>query len=129
MISLEKQIQRFLATRKLVFPKFALCSDQKLKYIFSNKTMDWASFLFPQVHSLTTDAKGVIRGFTTAANVNKTFLSPVPTADTTTDYVACRLLASLREAFRDEIYQIAVVQKRQGQSGGQGGQGPKQDNR
>ena len=34
--------------------------------------------------------------------------------DVTTDYMACKTLQSLRESFKDEIYQIAVVQKRQG---------------
>ena len=34
MLALEKQLVMFLSTRRLVFPKFGLCSDKKLKYIF-----------------------------------------------------------------------------------------------
>ena len=56
----------------------------------------------------------VIKGFVTPNNISKTLLSPVA-MDMTTDYIACSLQASLRESFKDEIFQIAVVQKRQQQ--------------
>ena len=56
----------------------------------------------------------VIKGFINPTNITKTLLNPVP-MDMTTDYIACSLQASLRESFKDEIYQIAVVQKRQQQ--------------
>ena len=56
IIALEKMVQSFLSTRKNVFPKFGLCSDQKLKFIFCSHsiqhTNDWVSFIFPQVSKL-----------------------------------------------------------------------------
>ena len=134
MISLEKMMQSFLSTRKTVFPKFGLCSDQKIKFIFCSHSIqhanDWISYIFPQVSKLTIqkeNEKLVIKGFVTPANVHKNFLNTIP-LDATTDYIACKTLYSLRESFKDEIYQIAVVQKRQGGgavaavgSGGTGG--------
>ena len=132
MISLEKMMQSFLSTRKNVFPKFGLCSDQKLKFIFCSHsiqhTNDWVSFIFPQVSKLSIhkeNEKSVIKGFITNGRIYKSFLNSIP-LDVTTDYMACKTLQSLRESFRDEIYQIAVVQKRQaggGPSGGGGGTG------
>ena len=120
MISLEKMMQSFLSTRKTVFPKFGLCSDQKIKFIFCSHSIqhanDWISYIFPQVSKLTIQKendKFVIKGFVTPANVHKNFLNTIP-LDATTDYIACKTLYSLRESFKDEIYQIAVVQKRQG---------------
>ena len=119
MISLEKMMQSFLSTRKTVFPKFGLCSDQKIKFIFCSHSIqhanDWISYIFPQVSKLTIQKendKFVIKGFVTPANVHKNFLNTIP-LDATTDYIACKTLYSLRESFKDEIYQIAVVQKRQ----------------
>ena len=56
----------------------------------------------------------------TNANIQKSFLTSIP-LDVTTDYMACKTLHSLRESFRDEIYQIAVVQKRQAGGGAAGG--------
>ena len=134
ILSLEKMMQSFLSTRKNVFPKFGLCSDQKLKFIFCSHsiqhTNDWVSFIFPQILKLIIQketpekSNQVIKGFITNANIHKYFLSPIP-MDVTTDYMACKVLHSLRESFKDEIYQIAVIQKRQtgggGPSGGGGG--------
>ena len=127
MISMEKMMQSFLSTRKNVFPKFGLCSDQKLKSIFCSNSIQhmnaWISFIFPQVSKLIIQKendKSVIKGFITNANIQKSFLNSIP-MDVTTDYMACKTLQSLRESFRDEIYQIAVVQKRQG--GGPSGSG------
>ena len=127
MLSLEKTMQSFLATRRYVFPKFGLCSDQKLKFIFCSHgikhTNDWVSFIFPQVSKLNIkkeNEKSAIKGFVTNANIQKSFLTSIP-LDVTTDYMACKTLQSLRESFRDEIYQIAVVQKRQAGGGAAGG--------
>ena len=58
MLALEKQLVAFLSTRRTVFSKFGLCSDKKLKHIFSHKVTDWASFIFPQVGSLVVDRSG-----------------------------------------------------------------------
>ena len=134
ILSLEKMMQSFLSTRKNVFPKFGLCSDQKLKFIFCSHsiqhTNDWVSFIFPQIQKLVIQKETpppeksnqqqqqVIKGFITNGNIQKYFLNPIP-MDVTTDYMACKVLHSLRESFKDEIYQIAVVQKRQ--TGGGGG--------
>ena len=120
IISLEKLMQSFLSTRRMVFPKFGLCSDEKLKAIFCSHgikhTNEWISFIFPQIAKLNIQKendKSVIKGFVTHANIQKSFLTPIP-LDVTTDYMACKTLQSLRDSFKDEIYQIAVVQKRQG---------------
>lgn len=127
IISLETMMQSFLSTRKNVFPKFGLCSDQKLKFIFCSHsiqhTNDWISYIFPQVSKLIIqkeNEKSVIKGFITPANIHKMFLNSIP-LDVTTDYMACKTLNSLRESFKDEIYQIAVVQKRQGGGPSAGG--------
>ena len=56
------------------------------------------------------------------SNIQKYFLSPIP-MDVTTDFLACKILQSLRESFKDEIYQIAVVQKRQNIGPSTGGPG------
>ena len=122
IIALEKMMQSFLSTRKNVFPKFGLCSDQKLKFIFCSHSIqhinDWVSFIFPQVSKLIIQKESneqktqVIKGFITKANIHKYFLNPIP-MDVTTDFMACKTLQSLRESFKDEIFQIAVVQKRQ----------------
>ena len=132
IIALEKMVQSFLSTRKNVFPKFGLCSDQKLKFIFCSHsiqhTNDWVSFIFPQVSKLIIQKENneqktqVIKGFITNANIQKYFLTPIP-MDVTTDFLACKILQSLRESFKDEIYQIAVVQKRQNIGPSTGGPG------
>ena len=60
---------------------------------------------------------GMIKGFVNSTNLTKNLVKPVP-MDVTTDYVACSLQSALRESFKDEIFQMAVVQKKQQQTQG-----------
>ena len=59
----------------------------------------------------------MIKGFVNSTNLTKNLVKPVP-MDVTTDYVACSLQSALRESFKDEIFQMAVVQKKQQQTQG-----------
>ena len=56
MQALENKLMTFLATRKFVYPKFALCSTPKIKTIFSYRDIEnlnkWISLLFPHVQKL-----------------------------------------------------------------------------
>ena len=92
--------------RELLFQSFTdeQFPPDKLKFIFCSHsiqhTNDWVSFIFPQVSKLIIQKENneqktqVIKGFTTNANIQKYFLTPIP-MDVTTDFLACKILTLL----------------------------------
>ena len=114
MSALESKLMTFLATRKYVYPKFALCSVQKIKTIFCFRDVEnankWISLLFPHVQKVIVkkDQQTMITGYVTKRGFSRQLPTPM-NFDWTADYIACKLQEALRSTFRDEIAQNLVI--------------------
>jgi hypothetical protein len=113
MTLLENRLMTFLGTRKFVFPKFALCSSEKIKSVFCSRSVDnfckWISLLFPHVLKIIVKKEtNMIVGYLTKTGFQRTLATPL-CFDWSTDFIACKLQEGLRLCFRDEISQNMVI--------------------